>query len=177
LDGYTYSFTPPPGFTVTDNCYKHATSVHYGSGPTVEADWHWKIWRYVRYELSHASFKLEPIPTEVPVCEDEEALNYGEEGECEYPEPTPEVTPEVTPTTPPDDNRPVCLNYPDWDSLPSGWWRASKDQEPEFTAGFCYRATPPVTGGADAPIMALALIAVGGLLLTGAAIGLRGRRA
>jgi len=174
LDGYTYTYTPPPGFTVTDNCYKHATSVHYGNGPTVEADWHWKIWRYVRYELSHASFLLVPVPVEV--CEDEAASNYGEEGECEYPEPTPEITPEITPTTPPNDNRPVCLNYPDWDSLPAGWWRASHDQEPEFTAGFCYLTTPPVTGGEGFPFSLLFVIA-GALVTTFGFVKLSNRKA
>jgi hypothetical protein len=179
LSGYEYTYTPPEGYVVTDNCYKHSTYVHYGSGSTVEADWHWLIWRYVRHELSHASFLLVPVPVEV--CEDEAASNYGEEGECEYPEPTPEITPEITPTTPPDDNRPICLNHPDWTTLPSGWWRASKDQEPEFTAGFCYTSGPPDTGGGaiaeEFPQFPLGPVLFGsGLLLGGALIYAASRR-
>src|SRR3990167_990532 len=68
LDGFAYTYTPPAGYTVTDNCYKHSTYVHYGSGPTVTADWH-ALTRFPwfrRYELSHASFLIEPIFTVTP---------------------------------------------------------------------------------------------------------------
>ena len=68
LDGYTYTYTPPAGHVVTSNCYKHSTYVHYGSGPTVTADWH-ALTRFPwfrRYELSHASFLIEPIFTVTP---------------------------------------------------------------------------------------------------------------
>lgn len=79
LSGYDYTYTPPAGYHVTQNCYKHGTYVHYGSGPTVSADTHLVCnpqgnCREIRYELSHASFLLEqdevpptntPTPTEV----------------------------------------------------------------------------------------------------------------
>ncbi len=73
LGGYDYTYTPPAGYHVTQNCYKHGTYVHYGSGPTVSADTHLVCnsqgnCREIRYELSHASFLLEqdevqPTPT------------------------------------------------------------------------------------------------------------------
>lgn len=68
LSGTTYTFTPPAGFAVTDNCYKHSTYRHFGSGPTVTADIHCGSYHYHfpstwhrhcnQYALSHASFKL-----------------------------------------------------------------------------------------------------------------------
>lgn len=90
LDGHSYTYTPPEGYTVTDNCYKHSTYVHFGSGDTVETDSHWECnpwWncKWKKYELSHASFKLEKVETEPEVCEDDSALNYGKELPCEYP--------------------------------------------------------------------------------------------
>lgn len=104
LSGTTYTFTPPEGYTVGANCYKHATFVHFGSGPTVTADahcaWEWRGWRLVyvchTYELSHASFELIPLPPpEVEGCTDQAALNFNPEatlddGSCEY-APPPEV--------------------------------------------------------------------------------------
>jgi len=90
LSGFTYTYTPPPGYFVTDNCYKHSTYVHFGTGDTVVADehcsWKWVGWqlKYVctTHELSHASFKIEEIP--VRLCEDEGAYNYGEPLPCVY---------------------------------------------------------------------------------------------
>lgn len=35
LDGLTYTFDVPDGFTVTDNCFKAATTLVFGTGPTV----------------------------------------------------------------------------------------------------------------------------------------------
>ena len=81
LSGHSYTYSPPEGYVVTDNCYKHATFVHYGSGDTVNTDLHWKqhcnkffcIPVPFRPELSHASFLLEeikatpsPSPTSTP---------------------------------------------------------------------------------------------------------------
>ena len=76
LSGFDYTYTPPAGYHVSDNCYKHSTYVHYGSGPTVSADLHWNdnAGKFIRHELSHAAFKIEPneqptntpTPTEVP---------------------------------------------------------------------------------------------------------------
>jgi hypothetical protein len=57
LDGFSYTFTAiPDGFEVTQNCYKRATIVVYGTGPTVTSP--------DRFEISHASFFL--VPIEVP---------------------------------------------------------------------------------------------------------------
>lgn len=115
LDGFSYTFTPPSGYHVTDNCYKHSTYVHYGTGDTVTADYHWECnpwWncRLKHYELSHASFKLERNEV-VDVCNNldgvqeetpegylnNEGYCYVPEQECEVDceEPTPTPTPVV----------------------------------------------------------------------------------
>ena len=61
LSGTTYTYTPPAGFTVTDNCYKASTSVVFGSGPTVTSTVTNQNGQV--QELSHASFLLVPITT------------------------------------------------------------------------------------------------------------------
>ena len=98
LSGFTYTFTVPEGYEVTDNCYKAATDVVYGSGDTVTAE--------DKYELSHASFKLvekeepeppvePPVEPEIPpVDEPEPPVTPPEEPEV-LEEPTPEPTPVV----------------------------------------------------------------------------------
>jgi hypothetical protein len=100
LSGKTYTYTPKEGCTVTENCYKHSTYVHFGTGATVTADFHctdWEWWgckRWTQYDLSHASFKLScvepsvtptltPTPTETQECKDCEPTPTGE------PTPTP----------------------------------------------------------------------------------------
>lgn len=93
LDGLTYTYDVAEGFEVTDNCYKHATYVHYGTGDTVTADehckWEWvgKKLKYVckTHELSHASFRLVALPTPTPTP-------------TNTPSPTPTNTPTPTPT-------------------------------------------------------------------------------
>jgi hypothetical protein len=78
LSGKTYTYSPAPNCTVSDNCYKHSTFVHYGTGVTVTADSHctdWEWWgcsRWTQYDLSHASFKVNCVaptltPTNTPV--------------------------------------------------------------------------------------------------------------
>ena len=89
LSGFTYTFTVPEGYEVTDNCYKASTDVVYGSGDTVTVE--------DKYELSHASFKLvekeEPEPpVEPPVTPPEEPKTPKE--------PTPEPPVEPTPEPP-----------------------------------------------------------------------------
>lgn len=92
LDGLTYTYDVAEGMEVTDNCYKHATYVHYGTGDTVTADehcgWEWTgrglKWVCKAHELSHASFYLVPVPTSTPT-----------------PSPTPTNTPSPTPTNTP----------------------------------------------------------------------------
>jgi len=84
LSGTTYEYEPPNSCEVTDNCYKHATYVHYGTGATVTADWHWvyvgRHWQWKQYDLSHASFKLacEPTVTPTPPVCDEQQYTCGE---------------------------------------------------------------------------------------------------
>lgn len=107
LSGTTYTYTPPESCEVTDNCYKHSTYVHYGSGATVTADehcsWEWAGWHFVwrchQYDLSHASFKLacevSPTPTPTPTA-------------TPTPTPTPEPTLTPTPTPTPSPTPPVC---------------------------------------------------------------------
>lgn len=94
LSDYSFTYVPDGDYIITDNCYKHATYVHFGTGDTVEADehcsWEWVGWQLKykckTHELSHASFKLEKVEEEPEVCEDEQATNYQQEGECQYPE-------------------------------------------------------------------------------------------
>lgn len=108
LSSYEYTYDTPEGFVVTDNCYKHSTYVHYGTGDTVEADSHfecnpWWNCKWKKYELSHASFKLEeveptPTPTPTPTEEPTPTPTPTEEP---TPTPTPEETPTPTPTPTP----------------------------------------------------------------------------
>ena len=103
LNGFEYMYTPPDGYQVVNNCYKHATYVHFGTGDTVNADKHcsWK-WingrpKYVckTHEISHASFELEklaPTPTSIPTVTPTPTLT---------PTPTPTATPTVDPTPTP----------------------------------------------------------------------------
>src|SRR3990167_2257306 len=49
-----------------------------------------------------------PSPSPEPYCEDENALNYDEKGECEYASPTPEPTPVVENNQPSAPSAPVC---------------------------------------------------------------------
>lgn len=83
LSGFSYTFDVPDGYTVTDNCYKASTNVVYGSGDTVETD--------DKFELSHASFKLEKLP-DIP--DDPEEPEEPEEPETPE-EPEVPVTPVV----------------------------------------------------------------------------------
>ena len=122
LDGHTYTYAPKDGYEVTDNCYKHATSVHFGTGDTVTTDVHEvctkKKCRDFRPELSHASFKLEKLPETMVVCldgENEKEIPKTREawkrvlfsfpeayiGECKDPEPEPEPEPEQPRVVPP----------------------------------------------------------------------------
>ncbi|MFC5730324.1 MULTISPECIES: hypothetical protein [Nocardioides] len=58
LSGTSYTYTPPEGFTVTQNCYKASTTVRFGSGPTVTSTVKNKNGKV--QDLSHASFLLVP---------------------------------------------------------------------------------------------------------------------
>ncbi len=117
LSGKTYTYSPAPGCTVSDNCYKHSTYVHYGTGVTVTADSHctkWEWWgcdRWTQYDLSHASFKVDcvaptPTPTNTPVPT---VTNTPIPTATSTPEPTPtdEPTPTEVQPTPTDEVRPT----------------------------------------------------------------------
>jgi hypothetical protein len=69
LSGLTYTHEAPDGYEVTDNCYKAATSVVYGTGETVTSTIKNPRGKCCQ-DLSHASFKLAKI--EQPPVEDEE---------------------------------------------------------------------------------------------------------
>ena len=65
LSGQSYTYTPPAGYHVTDNCYKAGQSVVFGSGATVTSSVLNPQGRCCQ-ALSHASFLVVPDPTDVP---------------------------------------------------------------------------------------------------------------
>lgn len=81
LSGTSFTYTPPAGYTVADNCYKASTAVHYGSGQTVTStvtNHNGKV-----QNLSHASFKLVEIE-DPDACEDLDGIQP-EGTRCEAP--------------------------------------------------------------------------------------------
>jgi hypothetical protein len=67
LSGKTYTYTAPAGAQIVEVCYKHATFTHtFSINPvtsyTVTADFHGDR----QPDLSHASFRLERLPTPTP---------------------------------------------------------------------------------------------------------------
>jgi len=84
IDAQSYSFDPPEGFTVGDNCYKAGNTLVSGSGDTVEST----VWNKegcpdaegCNYQnISHASFEL--IPDEDP--EPERNTDYDWNADCD----------------------------------------------------------------------------------------------
>lgn len=57
LDGLTYTFDVPDGYTVTENCFKAATTLVFGTGPTVTNTTVVNKNGQLQ-EISHASFLL-----------------------------------------------------------------------------------------------------------------------
>jgi hypothetical protein len=105
LSGKTYTYTPAPSCTVSDNCYKHSVYVHYGTGKTVTADWH----SGHQYDLSHASFKVScvtptntPTPTRTPTPTSTPTPTIVDDciGDCIEMTPTPSVRPTEKPEEP-----------------------------------------------------------------------------
>ncbi len=110
INALSYKYTAPAGKEIFESCYKAGTTLRFAQyNPAVtEVELQSNVWNKSTcpgdkgcnfQKISHASFRLRPT-TSTEVCEDKEALNYGEEEDCEYPEitPTPTPTPTATPT-------------------------------------------------------------------------------
>lgn len=108
LSGLTYTYTPPEGYEVSENCMKVGShDPNYGSGPTVTNNTLYNSPGGATctapgvphagcslQSISHASFKLVPIE-EPEICDDPEAINFEQEGECEYDECQVDCEPEI----------------------------------------------------------------------------------
>jgi hypothetical protein len=114
-DGHPTLVVNAPAGTVFDQVCVKAGSANSGYGPEFFSGCGGLATCTISHssgkDISHWSYTTKtlppppPPPPPDPVCEDEAALNYGEEGECEYAPPPPPPPP--PPPTPP----PVCQSY------------------------------------------------------------------
>lgn len=79
-----HNLHPPSGYLIDDVCVKAATNLYYKYDWNCESFCGWNIGG--DHDISHYSYTvvLAPTDTPEPVCEDEEAYNYGDPLPCVY---------------------------------------------------------------------------------------------